>query len=120
LGAVCFASEGIVSSLYTQLQNGILGAASFSKEALIFFDIHIDLDNEHAAKLAALIEPRISKTEDIMTINRAILEAMDARVQFFNGIECQISQSNSDANSSLLALHFISYKLEKGVSKILQ
>lgn len=86
LGAVCFASEGIVSALYTQLQAGIVGAAFLPKEALLFFDLHIDVDESHAAKLAALIEPRIVGTEAAMDVNRAILDAMDARVGFFDGI----------------------------------
>lgn len=91
LGAVCFASEGIVNTLYTQLQRGIAEAAALPKEALIFFDVHIDVDDSHAAHLAALIEPRITTTEVAMDVNRAILDAMNARVCFFDGIVRQTS-----------------------------
>lgn len=101
LGAVCFASEGIVKSLYTQLQTGIMGAAAFPKESLIFFDVHIDLDDDHADKLRALLAPRIETTEQGISINRAILEAMDARVQFFNGIGRQAAMSASSVNADL-------------------
>ncbi|MEH2049650.1 TenA family transcriptional regulator [Nostoc sp.] len=92
LGAVCYASEGIVSSLYTQLYKGIVGAAPLPKEALIFFEVHIDVDDSHAAKLAAVIEPRITMNEEDIKVKLAIAEAMDARVQFFNGIQRQISK----------------------------
>ncbi|WP_196513081.1 TenA family transcriptional regulator [Nostoc sp. NZL] len=92
LGAVCYASEGIVSSLYTQLYKGIVGAAPLPKESLIFFEVHIDVDDSHAAKLAAVIEPRITMNEEDIKIKLAITEAMDARVQFFNGIQRQISK----------------------------
>jgi pyrroloquinoline-quinone synthase len=92
LGAVCYASEGIVSSLYTQLYNGIVGAAPVPKESLIFFEVHIDVDDSHAAKLAAVIEPRLNHSEEDIKIKLAIVEAMDARVQFFNGIQRQISK----------------------------
>ncbi len=104
LGAVCYASEGIVSSLYTQLYKGILGSAPLPKESLIFFDVHIDVDDGHAAKLAAVIEPYLSISgEDLDTnIRLAIVEAMDARVQFFNGIQRQISQYSFLSSSSLL------------------
>ncbi|OLP16555.1 TenA/THI-4 protein [Leptolyngbya sp. 'hensonii'] len=102
LGAICFASEGIVSSLYTQLQNGIVGATFLSRESLIFFDLHIDVDVSHAAKLAALIEPRITTTETAMDVNRAILEAMNARVQFFNGIQRKATSCSSKNHLSLL------------------
>lgn len=86
LGAVCFASEGIVSTLYTQIQHGIAGSTFLPEEALIFFDVHINVDDSHAAHLATLIEPRITTTEAAMDVNRAILDALNARVHFFDGI----------------------------------
>ncbi|NDJ25980.1 iron-containing redox enzyme family protein [Nostoc sp. B(2019)] len=104
LGAVCYASEGIVSSLYTQLYKGIVGAAPLPKESLIFFEVHIDVDDSHAAKLAAVIEPRISTSEEDIKVKLAIVEAMDARVQFFNGIQRQISKYSLSPNSSLLVI----------------
>jgi pyrroloquinoline-quinone synthase len=89
LGAVCFASEGIVNTLYTQIQTGILSVQAFPKEALIFFDLHIDLDGDHALKMANLLETKITSTDEAMNINRAILKAMDARYEYFNGIQRQ-------------------------------
>lgn len=93
LGAICFASEGIVNSLYSQLRAGIVGTAPLSKEAMSFFEVHIDLDDEHAAHLEALIEPRLTTEEDAINLQQAISKAMDARLQFFNGIQRKISQS---------------------------
>jgi len=87
LGAVCFASEGIVNSLYTQIRQGIVGSSPFSQEALIFFEVHIDLDDDHAAHLEALIKPRLKTVEESIYVHRAIKKAMDARVQFFNGVQ---------------------------------
>jgi pyrroloquinoline-quinone synthase len=103
LGAVCFASEGIVSTLYTQLYRGISGAAPFPKESLAFFEVHIDVDDSHAAKLAEIIEPRITTNEEAIEVNRAILEAMDARVHFFDGVQRQITELTQPVNSLLLA-----------------
>ncbi|MFN6471149.1 MAG: TenA family transcriptional regulator [Nostoc sp. SerVER01] len=102
LGAVCYASEGIVSSLYTQLYKGIVGAAPLPQESLIFFEVHINIDDSHAAKLAAVIETQIGMIEDDIKIKQAIVEAMDARVQFFNGIQRQISKYSLSPNSLLL------------------
>lgn len=87
LGAVCFASEGIVHALYTQLYHGIQGSEPLSAESLIFFTVHLDVDDGHAAKLAALIDPRIQDQSQAVDMHRAILDAMDARVQFFDGIQ---------------------------------
>lgn len=98
LGAVCYASEGIVSALYIQLYQGIIGAAPLPKESLVFFEVHIHLDDSHAAKLAALIEARVTTVEELENIKLAVLEAMNARVQFFNGIERQITEYQVNAN----------------------
>jgi pyrroloquinoline-quinone synthase len=102
LGAVCFASEGIVSSLYSQLYRGIVGAAPFPKESLIFFEVHIHVDDSHAANLARLIEPRVTTQEQAAEVNRAILQAMDARVQFFDGIQRQVASLARSEDSLLL------------------
>jgi pyrroloquinoline-quinone synthase len=104
IGAVCFASEGIVNSLYSQLYQGIVGAAPLPRESLIFFEVHIDVDDSHAANLAHLLEPRVTTPEQASEISQAILKAMDARVQFFDGIERQIEKLNP-SNFSLLSLH---------------
>lgn len=98
LGAVCFASEGIVNVLYGQLQKGIAGAGSFAPESLIFFDLHIDLDGDHAAKLEAVVEPRITTAEEAKRVQRAIGAAMNARVRFFDGIDRQAAELGSAAH----------------------
>ncbi len=95
LGAVCFASEGIVNSLYTQIYAGIQGQTPLAKESLVFFEVHIHVDDDHAANLAALIEPRIQSEFQTLNIHRAVLEAMNARVHFFDGVQRQIAQKTS-------------------------
>lgn len=95
LGAVCFASEGIVNTLYSQLYKGLQGQTPLPKESLIFFEVHIHVDDDHAANLAGLIEPRIHSDFQGLNIHRAISEAMDARVHFFDGIQRQIHQELS-------------------------
>ena len=91
IGAVCFASEGLVNTLYTQLRSGIASAGSFSEDDLLFFHLHIDIDGDHAQNMAVLLNEKIIDSEQATDINRAILAAMDARVEFFNGIERQIA-----------------------------
>jgi pyrroloquinoline-quinone synthase len=103
LGAVCFASEGIVNALYTQLYQGIQGQTPLSKESLIFFDLHIHVDDDHAENLAKLIEPRIHNDLQAENIYSAVLKAMDARVRFFDGIQRQIAQRTLQRASAALA-----------------
>ncbi len=95
VGAVCFASEGIVNTLYTQLRSGIISAGSFTEDDLLFFHLHIDIDEDHAKNMAVVLEEKIIDSEQATDINRAILEAMDARVGFFDGIEREIANLSS-------------------------
>jgi pyrroloquinoline-quinone synthase len=92
LGAVCFASEGIVAALYAQLQKGIIGATVLPEDALTFFTVHIHVDDSHAAKLAALLEPRITSAQQVRDIEAAILRSLDARTRFFDGLQRQTAQ----------------------------
>jgi pyrroloquinoline-quinone synthase len=92
LGAVCFASEGIVGTLYTQLQQGIIGATELPEDALTFFNVHIYVDDGHAAHLAALLEPRITSAQQVREIETAIVRSLDARVRFFDGIQRRTAQ----------------------------
>jgi pyrroloquinoline-quinone synthase len=98
VAAICYASEGIVNSLYSQLYKGIIDTANLQKDCLIFFEIHIDIDDSHAANLARVIESSILTPEAENNIKQAITEAMDARLQFFNGIEAQMSDTKFFTN----------------------
>ncbi len=91
LGAVCFASEGIVNALYTQIYHGIRGCGPLSPADLMFFEVHIGVDDSHAANLANLIAPRLRTEAQVVAMQQAIGAAMDARVQFFDGIGRQIA-----------------------------
>ncbi len=102
LGAVCYASEGIVSYLYSQLYKGIIDTANLPKDSLIFFELHIDLDDSHAANLERVIESSILTLEEENNIKQAVAEVMDARLQFFNGIEHQMCDRKLSANSLFL------------------
>jgi pyrroloquinoline-quinone synthase len=86
LAAVCFASEGIVSTLYARLQSGIQNAVVLTPDDLIFFDLHIKTDTGHAAALVEVLEPRLADGGEVVGAVAAVLEAMDARRGFFDGV----------------------------------
>jgi pyrroloquinoline-quinone synthase len=87
LGAVCYASEGIVSSLYRAILTGIEGAVPVPREALAFFDVHLVVDTGHADKLERVVNPRVKTAEQAHRVRAAIREAMDARVAFFDDVD---------------------------------
>lgn len=86
LGALCYASEGIVGALYTQIQAGLLQAAAFDRDALMFFEVHIHVDDGHADKLESILLPMLHTPLDELRVERAIRVALDARCRFFDGV----------------------------------
>lgn len=86
LGALCFASEGIVAALYAQIEAGLVKAVAFAKEDLIFFELHIRVDDGHAQSLEAILLPRLRSAQDIARTDEAIRTALDARCRFFDGV----------------------------------
>jgi pyrroloquinoline-quinone synthase len=86
LGALCYASEGIVAALYTQIQRGLLRTIPFDKQALVFFDVHIHVDDGHADKLESVMLPMLRTPQDVHLVEQAIRTALDARCRFFDGV----------------------------------
>jgi pyrroloquinoline-quinone synthase len=86
LAALCYASEGIVGALYTQIQKGLLNALPLDREALMFFEVHIHVDDGHADKLETVLLPLLATPQDVQVAEQAIRTALDARCRFFDGV----------------------------------
>jgi pyrroloquinoline-quinone synthase len=86
LGALCYASEGIVAALYSHIQGALQQAAPFDRDALMFFEVHIHVDDGHADKLESILLPMLRTPSDELLAEQAIRTAMDARCGFFDGV----------------------------------
>jgi len=86
LGALCYASEGIVAALYSQIQRGLLQALPFNKEALVFFEVHVHVDDGHADQLESILLPMLRTQHDMQIVELAINDALYARCRFFDGV----------------------------------
>jgi pyrroloquinoline-quinone synthase len=86
LGALCYASEGIVAALYSHIQGALHQAAPFDRDALMFFEVHIHVDDGHADKLESILLPMLRAPQDELLVEEAIRTAMDARCAFFDGV----------------------------------
>lgn len=86
LGAICYSSEGIVGALYSHLQNGLVRSIPFERDALVFFDLHIHVDDGHAAQLEKVLGPLVRSREDFDRVSAAIQQGLDARCRFFDGV----------------------------------
>jgi pyrroloquinoline-quinone synthase len=95
LGALCYASEGIVGVLYSQIQAGLLRTAAFDSDALMFFTVHIHVDDGHADKLESVLLPMLRTPEDRQLVEQAICSALDARCRFFDGVLREAERSDA-------------------------
>lgn len=86
LGALCYASEGIVGALYSQIEAGLLSTIAFEPDDLVFFDEHIRVDDGHADHLEAVLLPCLGSPREVEIVEAAIQEALDARCRFFDGV----------------------------------
>jgi pyrroloquinoline-quinone synthase len=105
LSSICYASEGIVHDLYSQLQQGILGMVVLPQASLRYFELHIHVDDGHAEKLARVIEPRMQTTAQCKNVMAAIVEGLNARVRFFDGVQRQAKALSSFPQPSLARQH---------------
>jgi pyrroloquinoline-quinone synthase len=101
LGALCYASEGIVAALYSQIQGGLQQSAQFDRDALLFFELHIHVDDGHADQLESVLLPMLRTPQDVLLVELAIRSALDARCRFFDGVlreaECHDAAVAADA-----------------------
>ena len=86
LGAICYSSEGIVATLYSHLQKALMRTITFKPEDLIFFDLHIHVDDGHAKQLEEVIAPMLRTQADFDAVTAAVKEGLDARCRFFDGV----------------------------------
>jgi pyrroloquinoline-quinone synthase len=86
LGALCYSSEGIVGALYSQIRRGLLRALPFNKEALVFFEVHVHVDDGHADQLESILLPMLHTQHDLQIVELAINDALHARCRFFDGV----------------------------------
>ena len=97
LGALCYASEGIVGALYSHIQNGLLQASAFDRDALMFFEVHIHVDGGHADQLEAILLPMLCTPHDESLVEAAIRTALDARCRFFDAVLREAERDAADA-----------------------
>ncbi|HET7792083.1 MAG TPA: iron-containing redox enzyme family protein [Rhizobacter sp.] len=95
LGALCYASEGIVAALYTHIQHGLRQALTLDDDALMFFTVHIHIDDGHADQLEAVLHPMLKVPFHALAIEQALQEAMDARCRFFDGVMAAAQQATA-------------------------
>ncbi|WP_423064168.1 iron-containing redox enzyme family protein [Candidiatus Paracoxiella cheracis] len=80
---LAFATEAIVPRLYQIFKKALLGVGLTEKD-LLFFNIHIECDDAHAATLEAMTVSYLSQPFSLERCQYAIRRALDLRDQFFS------------------------------------
>lgn len=80
---LAFATEAIVPRLYQVFKKALLGVGLTENE-LLFFNIHIECDDAHAATLEAMALSYLDRPFSLERCQHAIRHALDLRDQFFS------------------------------------
>lgn len=80
-----FGTEGIVPELYRIFTKGLL-AAGLSEEALQFFMIHLECDDDHAQTLQDMALFYLDAPDWYEVCERAMVQALDIRDRFFSSV----------------------------------
>jgi pyrroloquinoline quinone (PQQ) biosynthesis protein C len=90
LGALCLGGEAIVPAMYARIIEGFRGLG-VEPEALEFFRIHVDCDDDHAETMYEIITRRTSSsTSSRVTALHAGEIALNARLRFFDALTREI------------------------------
>jgi len=81
--ALSFGTEGIISDLYTIFYQG-LKSIGFKDDQLIFFNLHIECDDDHAETLKEMAFFYQTNKEWLELCEKGILRALDLRNDFFS------------------------------------
>lgn len=103
--ALSFGTEGIVARLYSTFLHGLKSVGLNDKD-LIFFEIHIECDDEHAETLEQMVLSYNSNSEWLSLCKKGISSALGLRNDFFTSIYSDLQANKirkliSRANSSL-------------------
>ncbi|MGZ8219774.1 TenA family transcriptional regulator [Methylomagnum sp.] len=86
LGALCVGAEGIVPHVYAAIVEGFLAVGEV-RENLLFFTLHIDCDDDHAATMRKIIERELAERPDALdALSYGAETAIKARIRFFEGL----------------------------------
>lgn len=94
LGALCLGAEGIVPHIYRQIVEGFL-AVGESLSNLLFFTLHIECDDNHAATMYKIIDQDLQKHPAAeIDLNYGAEKLIRARIGFFEGLSAQATANS--------------------------
>lgn len=86
LGALYLGAEAIVPAMYERILKGF-GFHHVSEDALEFFSIHVECDDDHADSMHAILARMVEEqpSYEVVALNAGEI-AINARLRFFDGL----------------------------------
>ena len=97
VGAIGIGTEFIVSAIYRQILDGLKQNPRITLQDRVFFDLHSECDESHAAELIEITEAMLSGTEAIQRVEHEVLTALDLRAQFWDDMLSRAEAMPADA-----------------------
>jgi len=84
VGAIGIGTELIVSQIYSQILEGLKGHSNLTPTQHVFFDLHSQCDDEHAAQMMLIAEDLALDQKSCEQIEYGVTEAIRMRTEFWD------------------------------------
>ena len=91
LGALGPGTEFFTSAEYQKIADGLLKYDFFRKDDILFWTVHISLDEAHYSDMMNVLIPYVKKEENQQLIVRGAKQAVALELIFWNGLEENIN-----------------------------
>jgi pyrroloquinoline-quinone synthase len=93
MGALGPGTELVTGRQYRRLLAGLQMTGRFTEEDLVFFQLHIGLDDDHNADLEAAMAPWVTDLDSKERIRRGARRALELEIGFWDGLSQAVKQS---------------------------
>ncbi len=96
VGAIGIGTELIVSSIYRQILDALKTHSHLTKEQRVFFDLHSDCDDHHAAQILIIVKDLANNSAACEQIEYGVRKAIEMRSAFWDAmldraLNCKLS-----------------------------
>jgi len=105
VGALGIGTELIVSKIYHQILKGLKAHTNLTINQRVFFDLHSECDDDHAAQLNSIAEDLATDSDARQQIEYGVTQALSLRVEFWDRmLDRALNYSNHNAFVPLKAI----------------
>ena len=91
VGALGIGTEGIVSTIYARMLEGIRRIPGLTRNDYVFFELHCEVDDQHQQDLLALALSYAAPDEGRAALRRGVHAALELRAEVFDALHARLS-----------------------------